>query len=47
MDRRAWMRPTNFDKVLMEGDHFLGGGVESTEFGFGGRRHDKFHYLED
>jgi hypothetical protein len=26
----------------MEGDHFLGGGVESAEFGFGGRRHDKF-----
>ena len=31
----------------MEGDNFLGCGVESAEFGFGGRRHDKLHYLGD
>ncbi len=31
----------------MEGGHFLGCGVESAKFGFGSRRHDKFHYLED
>jgi hypothetical protein len=31
----------------MEGDHFLGCGVESAEFGFGGRRHDKLHYQGD
>jgi hypothetical protein len=32
---------------LTEGDHFLGCGLESAEFGFGGRRHDKLHYLGD
>ncbi len=31
----------------MEGDNFLGGGVESAEFGFGGRSHHKFHHLGD
>ncbi len=36
-----------FDERFMEWDHFLGGGVESAEFSFGGRRHDKFHYLGD
>ena len=36
-----------FDEGLTEGDHFLGSGVESAKFGFGGRRHDKFHYLGD
>ncbi len=43
----VWLRPTHFDEGLTEGDHFLGCGVESTKFGFGGRRHDKFHYLGD
>ncbi len=47
LDWRAWLRPTHFDEVLTEGDHFLGGGVESAKFGFGGRRHDKFYYLGD
>ncbi len=42
-----WLWPTHFDEGLTEGDHFLGGGVESTKFGFGGRRHDKLHYLGD
>jgi hypothetical protein len=31
----------------MEGGHLLGCGVESAKFGFGGRRHDKLHYLGD
>ena len=43
----AWLQPTYFDEGLTEGDHFLGGGVVSAEFSFGGRRHDKFHYLGD
>ena len=47
LDERAWLRPTHFDEGLMEGDHFLGDGVESAKFSFGGRRHDKFHYLGD
>jgi hypothetical protein len=47
LDWRAWLGPTHFDEGLMEGGHFLGGGVESTEFSFGGRRHDKLHYLGD
>jgi hypothetical protein len=47
LNGRAWLRSTHFDEGLMEGGHFLGGGVESTKFGFGGRRHDKFHYLTD
>ncbi len=48
MDVHAWLRPTHFDEGLMEGDHFLGCGVESAEFNFGGtRRHDNFHYLGD
>jgi hypothetical protein len=34
--------------ILMRvGDHFLGCGVESAEFSFGDRRHDKLHYLGD
>ncbi len=32
----------HFDEGLAEGDHFLGGGVESAKFGFGNRRHDNF-----
>jgi hypothetical protein len=44
LDECAWLRPTNFDEGLMEGGHFLGCGVESAEFGFGSRRHDKLHY---
>ncbi len=47
LDGHAWLQPTHFNEVLMEGDHFLGGGVESAKFSFGGRRHDKFHYLGD
>ncbi len=47
LDGHAWLQPTHFDKSLMEGDHFLGCGVDSAEFGFGGRRHDKLHYLGD
>jgi hypothetical protein len=47
LDGRVWLQPTLLDESLMEGDHFLGCGVESTEFGFGGRRHDKLHYLGD
>ncbi len=47
LDGRAWLRPTHFNEGLLEGGHFLGGGVESAEFSFGGRRHDKFHYLGD
>ncbi len=47
LDGRAWLQPTYFDEGLKEGDHFLGNGVESTEFSFGGRRHDKFYYLGD
>jgi hypothetical protein len=47
LDAGAWLRPTHFDESLMDGDHFLGGGVESPKFSFGGRRHDKFHYLGD
>jgi hypothetical protein len=45
LDGHAWLRPTHFDEGLIEEDHFLGCGVESTNFGFGGRRHDKLHYL--
>ncbi len=47
MDGCAWLRPTHFDEGLTEGDHFLGCGVESAEFGFGGRRHEKLYYLGD
>ncbi len=47
LDGRAWLRPTHFDEGLTEGDHFLGCGVESAKFSFGGRRHDKFNYLGD
>ncbi len=47
LDGHAWLRPTHFNEGLTEGGHFLGGGVESAKFGFGGRRHDKFHYLGD
>ncbi len=47
LDGHAWLRPTHFDVGLTEGGHFLGCGVESAEFGFGGRRHDKLHYLGD
>ncbi len=47
LDGCAWLRPTHFDEGLTERDHFLGGGVESAEFSFGGRRHDKFYYLGD
>jgi hypothetical protein len=47
LDGRAWLRPTHFDEGLMEGGHFLGCGVENTKFGFGGRRHNKLHYLGD
>ncbi len=47
LDGRAWLRPTHFDEGLTEGDHFLGCGVESTKFGFGGRRHNKLYYLGD
>ncbi len=47
LDGRAWLRPTQFDEGLTEGDHFLGGCVERADFSFGGRRHDVFHYLED
>ncbi len=36
-----------FCEGLTEGDHFLGGGVESAKLSFGDRRHDKFHYLGD
>jgi hypothetical protein len=32
---------------LIEGGHFLGCGVESAKFSFGGRRHHKLHYLGD
>ncbi len=37
LDGRAWLRLTHFDEGVAEGDHFLGGGVESAKFGFGGR----------
>ncbi len=47
LDGCAWLWHTHSDEGLMEGGHFLGGGVESTNFSFGGRRHDKFHYLGD
>ncbi len=47
LEGRAWLRPTHFDQDLTEGEHFLGGGVESAEFSFGGRRHAKVHYLSD
>ncbi len=47
LDGYLWLRPTHFDEGSMEGGHFLGCGVESTKFGFSGRRHDKLHYLGD
>jgi hypothetical protein len=47
LDGCAWLQPTHFDESLTEEDHFLGYGVESAEFGFGGGRHDKLHYLGD
>ncbi len=31
LDGCAWLRPNSFDEGLMEGDHFLGCGVESAE----------------
>ena len=47
LDGHLWLRPTHFDEGLTEGDYFLGCGVESAEFGFSSRRHDKLHYLGD
>ncbi len=47
LDGRAWLRPTYFDEGLTEGDHFFGCGVESPEFCFNGRRHEKLYYLGD
>ncbi len=47
LDGCTWLQPTHFDEGLMEGGHFLGCSVESAEFGFSGRRHDKLHYLGD
>jgi hypothetical protein len=47
LDGHAWLQPTHFNESLKEGDHFLGCGVESAKFSFGGRRHDKLHYLGD
>ncbi len=47
LDGSAWFWPTHFDEAYLEGGHSLGGGGESTKFSFGGRRHDKFHYLGD
>ncbi len=41
LDGCAWLRPTHFDEGLMEGDHFLGSGIESTKFSFGTFRLDK------
>ncbi len=32
LDGHAWLRPTHFNEGLMEGDYFLGCGVESAEF---------------
>ncbi len=47
LDGCVWLQPTHFAEGLTEGGHFLGGGVESAEFSFCGRRHDKFHYPGD
>ncbi len=47
LDGCAWLWPTHFDEGLTEGNNSLGCGVESAKFGFGSRRHDKLHYLED
>ncbi len=45
MDGCAWLQPTNLDESSMEGGHYLDCRVESTEVGFGSRRHDKLHYM--
>ncbi len=47
LEGRAWLRPTHINEGLMEVDHFLGCGIGVADFGFGSRRHDKLHYLED
>ncbi len=33
LDWHAWLRPTHYDECLTEGGHYLGGDVESAEFG--------------
>ncbi len=43
LDWSAGLWPTHFVEGLLERNHFLGGGVESSKFGFGGGGHDKFH----
>jgi hypothetical protein len=47
LDGSAWLSPIHFDEGLLEGDHFFGCDVGSTEFGLSSRRHDKFYYLGD
>ncbi len=42
LDWSAGLWPTHFVEGLSERNHFLGGGVESSKFDFGGRGHDKF-----
>ncbi len=47
LDWSVGLWPTHFVEGLSERNHFLGGGVESSKFGFGGGGHDKFHDLGD
>ncbi len=46
MDGRAWLQPTHFDEGLTEGGHFLGGDVESAEFGLAAEDMTNFIFWE-
>ena len=45
LDGQARLRPTHFEKVIVDGYHILGTNEEAGKFGFGGRRSDKFDDL--
>ncbi len=47
LDWSSGLWPTHFVESLLERNHFLDGGVESSKFGFGGGGHDKFQDLGD
>ncbi len=47
LDWSVGLWPTHFVEGLLERNHFLGGGVESSKFGFDGGGHDKLQDLGD
>ena len=47
LDRGRRLGPSHFDQCLTDRDHFLGGDLETTKFGFSGGGHDKLDHLGD